>query len=132
MTKRYYLCDIIGTGDEFDPYRPAVADAGVNWAWVAPDSVNGHPTGTWGMAIVATDKHAALRSNPQIDALPEFPLDGKMNAINTAASSALSAALSKRGIDVSWGGTAGYREVLQSIGRTNNPAFNIDDFDVSE
>lgn len=133
MAKRYYLCDIIGTGDETDPYRPAVADEGVSWVGDIPvDANTGQPLSTWALVLVATNNHAKLRNKPRIDALPDFPLDGRMNAINTAASAALTAALQKRGISIQWGGTDGYRSIVQAIGKKNAESFNIDNFDVAE
>jgi hypothetical protein len=133
MSKRYYLCDVIGDGTEYNPFRPAVADANVSWVGDIPvDLQTGQPLYAWALVLVATDKHQSLRSDSRINALPDFPLDGRMNAINNAAAAGLTTALQKRGISVNWGGTAGYRDVLQEVGRRNNANFNIDNFDVAE
>ena len=53
--RRYYLCDVIGTGSRSDPYRAIVANLGVNHVAVldAPASAAG-----W-YQIVATDQPGA-------------------------------------------------------------------------
>lgn len=132
MSKRYYLCDIIGTGSDMDPYRPAVADHGVAWVGVIESNPEtGAPSHADTIVLVETDNHAKLRADSRIDALPDFVLDGKMNAINSAARTAMSAALSRRKFSISSINNAdGYREALQQIGRQRSPQFNIDAFDV--
>jgi hypothetical protein len=133
VAKRYYICDVIGTGDETNPFRPAVADYNVSWTGSIPvDMVTGQPLYTWAFVLVATDDHTVLRSDKRIDTMPDFPLDGRMNAINSAASKALENALSRRGISLTWNSTEGYREVLQAIGKRLGPNFDIDKFDVTE
>lgn len=132
MSKRYYLCDIIGTGSDMDPYRPVVADYGVAWVGVIESNPEtGAPIHADTLVLVETDNHAKLRADSRIDALSDFVLDGKMNAINSAARTAMSAALSRRKFSASSINNAdGYREALQQIGRQRSPQFNIDAFDV--
>lgn len=133
MSKRYYLCDIIGDGSEYNPYRPAVADHGVAWVGVIESNPEtGAPIHADTLVLVETDNHAKLRADSRIDALHDFVLDGKMNAINSAARTAMSAALSRRKFSISSINNAdGYRDALQQIGRQRSPQFNIDAFDVS-
>lgn len=133
MSKRYYICDIIGTGDETDPFRPAVADHGVAWAGVIDsDPETGQPIHETTLVVVETENHAALRKDNRIDALPDFALDGKMTAINTQARNGMLNALQKRGFVTSAINNAdGYRDALQQIGRQRGKAFDIDQFDVS-
>lgn len=133
MSKRYYLCDIIGDGSEYNPYRPAVADHGVAWVGVIESNPEtGAPIHSDTIVLVETDNHAKLRADNRIDALPGFVLDGKMTAINSTARTAMNAALSRRKFSTSSINNAdGYREALQQIGRQRSPQFNIDAFDVS-
>lgn len=139
MTKRFYVTKIRGDGTEDNPYRPAVADHGVNWSGsIVTDNDEsspnyGKPLYADCLVVVATDKHSTLRADPDIDALPDYPLDGKVSSINTATKNAMIAALQRRGFrtdDVS--NTDGFRDLVQSIGRQRDPAFNVDNFDVSE
>lgn len=132
MSKRYYLCDIIGTGDDMDPYRPAIADHGVAWVGaVESNPQTGRPLHANTIVLVETDNHARLRADPRIDPLPDFALDGKMTAINTAARNAMQAVLTRRGFVTSTLNNAdGYRDALQAIGRQRSPTFNVDSFDV--
>lgn len=134
MSKRYYISKIVGTGSEVDPFRPKVADYGVSWAGsIESNPITGKPVYPDCMVIVATVNHGVLMADPVIDAMPDFPLDGKLSAINTGTKTAMLNALTARGFDVTGlGNTDGYRDVLQKIGLQRSPAFNIDNFDVAE
>ena len=132
MSKRYYLSDIIGTGDIDDPYRPAVADLGVQWVGTIESGPDGRPLYTDCVTLVDTVNHGALRSDPRIDPLPDFPLDGKLSSINASTKSSMDAALSRRGFNLTGiNSSDGYRDVLQKIGQQRSAAFDIDKFDVN-
>lgn len=127
MSKRYYLCDVIGDGSEENPLRPAVADMGVNWVGEISED------GTKCLVLVSTVNHGPIMASKKADALPVFPLDAKTNAMNSAAKNALMAAMEKRGFATGYiSGADGYREVVRGIGRAINPNFNENNFDVSE
>lgn len=135
--KRYYLSNLVGDGSEDNPFRPRVADYGVAWAGSIPTDENpasptyGRPIYGDCLVIVDTVDHNVLRQDSAIDALPDFPLDGKVSGINAAAKNAMNAALERRGFStLSLIGVDGYRDTLQAIGRQRDPAFNIDKFDV--
>lgn len=133
MSKRIYLSRIIGDGTENNPYRPAVQDHGVNYSGSMLSDPDGKPLHGECLVIVATSNHAKLRNDPNLDPLPDFPMDGKVSSINTATKNAMIVALQKRGFSTSGvSNTDGFRELVQSIGRQRDPAFNIDNFDVSE
>lgn len=134
MSKRYYISKIVGTGDEFDPFRPKIADYGVAWVGsIESDPVTGRPIHPDCVVLVATANHAMLKGDPDIDAMPNFPLDGKLSAITNATKTAMYDALTARGFDTSGlVNTDGYRDVLQKIGLQRSPAFDIDNFDVVE
>lgn len=133
MSKRYYLCDILGDGTEENPFRPAVADHGVNWSGEVSTGDDGRPNKNFALAVVATNNHGKLLSDSRIDPLPEFPLDGKISAMHTAAKNGLTTAMQKRGIPTDLLSTSdGYREAIRGIGRYLNPNFHENNFDVSE
>lgn len=133
MSKRYYLADIIGDGTETNPYRPAVADHGVAWVGVIDsDPETGAPLHANTLVCVETENHAKLRADTRIDPLPDFALDGKLTAINTAARNGMLKALTKRGFSTAAINNAdGYRDALQQIGRQRGAVFDINNFDVS-
>lgn len=132
MSKRYYLSDLIGAGDHLDPIRPAVADLGVNWVGAIESGPDGRPLYADCIVMVNTPNHAVLRSDPRIDSLPDFPLDGKLSSINAPTKSAMDAALTRRGFNLTGiNSSDGYRDVLQKIGKQRSAAFDIDKFDVN-
>ena len=133
MAKRYYLTDIIGDGTEENPFRPAVADLGVSWVGSIPTGDDGRPLKSWALVMVAAQNHALVRTKPGVDALPDFPLDGKLNSINQSARQGLDQALTKRGLSPTiYNGADGYRDVIRAVGRANDPAFDENNFDVAE
>lgn len=131
--KRYYISKIIGDGTFPDPYRPKIATYGVDWSAVIHSDESGHPLFAEVLAIVATNNHAQLRNDPDIDPLPDFPLDGKVSAIQQKTKTDMFAKLAARGFDIAGLDNAdGYRDVLQAIGRQRSANFNIDALDVAE
>lgn len=130
--KRYYVCDIIGDGSFENPYRAAVADGTVNAAVTMPNSDpnTGAPLGNWCLCMVATGNHARLNGRAGIDAMPDFPLDGKVSAIQTATRNAVSARLSARGIPDVFSNSDGYREVIRKLGQQLQPDFSENNFDI--
>ena len=139
MAKRYYLSNIIGDGTDSDPtpttgpFRVAIADLGVSFvAQIPTDPVTGRPTKTWALALVNTDNHARLINTPGVDALPDFPLDGKVSAVNNITKTKMLASMTRRGIDKGFvDGTDGYRDVIRGIGKQVDQSFDENNFDVN-
>jgi hypothetical protein len=135
MAKRFYLCDIIGDGSIENPYRAAVADLGVNHVSVFPpqDPNTGQYTRPHCLVLVNASNHSALRADKRLDALPDFPLDGKVDAIENTAKVGMRNVLGKRGFSREHATNKdGYREVIRSIGRELDPGFDENDLDASE
>lgn len=134
MPKRYYISPIVGDGTEFNPFRPKVADYGVAWAGSIPsDPVTGRPTSAWALVVVNAKNHAALLADGAIDALPDFPLDGKVRSVHTATKNNMVSKMKKRGIDTAFiAGTGGYREVIRGVGKLLDAQFDENNFDVAE
>lgn len=131
--KRYYLTDILGDGTEDNPFRPAIAEVAQSWVGTIPTDQDGRPTSTWALVLVAAKEHGPIKAAKGVDALPEFPLDGKVLAINAQARAALDNALAKRGIptDVVQN-KDGYREVIRALGQKLDATFNEDNFDIAD
>lgn len=131
--KRYYLSPIIGDGSESDSFRPKIADYGVSWVGVIPsDPVTGRPLHEFALVLVEAVNHAAILADTTIDALPDFPLDGKVSAINTATKNRMISTLERRGIDTSFVSNAdGYRDMIRGIGKGLDLNFDENHFDVT-
>lgn len=131
--KRYYISPIIGDGTEFNPFRPKIADYGVAWVGSIPSDPNtGQPLFNWTLVMVNAVNHGTVLADNAIDALPDFPLDGKVSAINTATKNAMLTKLEARGIDTAFIGNAdGYRDVIRGIGQKLEPTFSENNFDVN-
>lgn len=129
--KRYYISPIIGDGSIDNPYRPKVADYGVPWAGLIPTDQDGKPVAVWALVLVSAANHAKLLADKDIHGLPDFPLDGKVSAIQNATKNVMKARLAARGIDTAFiDGTDGYREVVRGIGRKLQADFDENNFDV--
>lgn len=139
MAKRYYICDIIGDGSDVPPtpttghFRPIIADLGVSWVGTIPsDPATGRPLYSWALVMVNTENHARVIEVSGVDALPDFPLDGKVNAINNMTRSRMDAVLNKRGINPAFvSNSDGYRDVIRGIGKTLEASFDENNFDVA-
>ena len=131
--KRYYLSPIVGVGTEADPYRPKIADYGVGWVGVIPsDPTTGKPLFSFALVLVEALNHAAILADTTIDALPDFPLDGKVSAVNTGTKNRMVADLQARGLDTSLiGNSDGYPDVIRGIGKALDPGFDENHFDVA-
>ena len=134
MSKRYYVCDIIGDGSEYNSYRPAVADYDVSWSAQIPSSLEtGKPLYTNCLVIVGTANHGVLNRDAKIDAMPDFPPIGKLSAMQSQAKSAMEAMLARRGFSTATvQASDGYKDLIQALGKQRNSSFNVDDFDVVE
>lgn len=132
MSKRYYLCDIIGDGSEENPFRPAVANYNVSWTGPIETGEDGRPIHANTIVLVNTENHTQLRNDPKIDPMAEYPLDGKISGLSVAAKNMCYASMVKHGFSTQQlnSTTLGYREVLQEMGRQRSPVFDIDNFDV--
>lgn len=132
MAKRYYVCDVIGDGSEFNPYRAKIADMGVSWVGVIPTDATGKPVKTWALALVDTVNHARLSATAGIDQMPDISLDIKTSAISTASRSQLSSMLSRRGIStVNISSTDSYKDIINDVGRSLDASFTADNFDIA-
>lgn len=135
MAKRYYLCPVIEVNDP-DLGRLVKPDlpAGTTFAaaGIPIDPVTGDPLSSWTLVIVAAPDHRALLQDVKLDALPEFPLDAKINAMQAAARVALQAALTRRGIAVDVQSADGFRDLVRQIGRKVDTNFHENALDVSE
>lgn len=132
-TKRYYLSTIIGDGTEENPYRSACAAHGVNFAgMVSSDPETGLPNLPWSLVIVSTASHAALLADPNIESLPDFPLDGKTSAISTDVLAAMLVSFQRFNIPATIADTAdGYNEVIRGIGRLMVADFDEKNLDIT-
>ena len=133
MSKRYYLCDIIGDGLEPETaFRPAIAEYSNNWIASIPTNSNGQPSGSSVLTMVAEHNHAVLRGKPGVDQMPDFPLDGKVSSINANAKKVMDTAIANRNIPVDTNSADGYRSVLDQIGKSIDLNFDIDNFDLAD
>lgn len=132
MSKRYYLCDIIGDGSDFDPFRPAVDDLNVpHVATIATDPATGRPSVPWCLVLVATANQARVAAARGVDSLPDVTLDTQVNSIDKSKSDAAKAALQRRGAVVPAVSPGdGYGRFIRGIGRQLQADFDEMNFDV--
>lgn len=130
--KRYFLSPIIGTGTFGDDYRPKISDHGVSHVSVIPTGPDGQPTSDWALCLVEAVNFAPLLTDPALRALPDFPLDVRLSAMSTTARTAAESAVTHFGVAVeTLNFNSGYRELVRSIGRTLEPLFDENNFDVA-
>lgn len=102
MSKRFYLADVLGTGEaDVDEFRPAVADYPVDYSWSLPCDATGRPLNSWGLVEVTRADGAdvvVMANDLRLEALPVADRDTLVLQIDSAALDSLRAALARRGI----------------------------------
>jgi len=102
--KRYYLTDILGTGEaDIDEFRPVPAEYRANFSWSMPSDEDGMPLNDWGLVEVSLASDAALAAmaaDPRLDPLPHVAVGTLIGEIDPDALQLLRAALIRRGINV--------------------------------
>lgn len=133
MAKRYYLSTLIGDGSYENQFRSVPYDYGLNHTTEFPpqDMTTGRYSRNQCLVIVDAVNHTSLLADLRMNAMPDFPLDGKLSAMRSATLSALNNAAAARGYAVTWGSADAYRDVVRSLGKQLNPNFSEDNFDVS-
>lgn len=135
MSKRYYLCDIIGDGSIDSPFRPTIADLGVNHTAVFPpqDPNTGQYQGSTCLVLVATANHAAVMELEGVDPFPDASLDIEWASVDRNRRNQIEAALTRRGlVKPSVDPGDGVRVFIRGVGRMLDSNFDENSFDVSE
>jgi hypothetical protein len=124
--KRYYLAPVVTVPDpDLGQLRQVDIPDGFNYSAAIGN------TGSWALIIVAAQDHRTLTSNSKLVPLPDFPLDGKVSAIQKATKDQLVARAQQRlGITISADNVDGYRELIRDLGTRVDPNFHEDNFDV--
>ena len=143
--KRYMICPVIGTGQGGpggNPYRAAVADvSGANvTSLIKSDHNTGAPLYNFAFCRVATAgsfASAAAVSNSYT--FPDFPLDAQLSQMDADVRAAMVQSVPAYDLDgqglhltIPNGDTDSFRTVIIAVAQQFEPAFNADNFDVSE
>lgn len=145
--KRYYLLDIVAVnhpefGTVYKNALQAYMEArGIRIDYqggqIGIDPSTGLPTQKVTVALVGGIDHARLRGAPGIVQLPNVSHDMKVSAIQTGVKLAAKAAIKALGVadaevEAVWSNSDGFRDILNYHGRSNDPAFDVDNFDIDE
>lgn len=140
--KRYYVCNIIGSGSStFDAHRPAIADIvdpatflkAFNYTDVFAINADGSLKFPWCLVIASGANQTLATGDPDIDQMPDYSLDVKISAMDVPTKAAILAKLAARGIDTtSLSNSDSYRALIQLLGQIHVPTFSADSFDVAD
>jgi len=150
--KRYYICEIVGSGSgPEDPQRPRVVDffvrfrdedpkpvyedeylAGqVRWNYVLrTDPTTGKPYHTWTVVALEAPTQLAVRLDPGVRMLPDWPIGGTIGGLSAVDRAAFNDILTRFRINLGtiptsrrWGG------VIEDMLRQHEAHVLIDEFD---
>jgi hypothetical protein len=132
--RRYLLSPVVGSGTRADPYRAKVRDllAGQNAGVVSliPTGPDGKPIARWCLCLVDAPNLTAVLADAAVGALPDFPLDVKVNAMALQTRLALTAVLAAFQVDTGIVVRAdAFRNVVRAIGQALDPSFDENNFD---
>jgi hypothetical protein len=140
--KRYAVCKVIGDGQAPETaFRAAIEDVidpttgakAFSTSTVLASNPDGTPKYPWCLVVATGRRFDLAQTNPDIDLMPDLPLDVKISAMQTATKAAMTSKMQARGIDTSLvGNSDGYRDVIRALGQLHAPSFNENAFDVSE
>ena len=104
-----------------------------------PSKPDGSPKYRFAFCLVATDNLSAVLAVSNLYALPDYPLDGRMDGMESDARLGLVQSAGAYDLDglglhpaTAHTDSDGYRDVLTRMARTFEPAFSLDSFDVRE
>lgn len=126
MSKRFYVSkvELIEGGDGLEA-RVAAAKYGAVVAQNINIGPDGQPTSTWTLAIIDAENHTLADSDPDCILLPAFALDSKVSSMHFPTKTVMVNRLNEFGIDTSFvAGTDGFREIIRTLGRNGNAAFD--------
>lgn len=140
--KRYYVCEIIGSGvSTFDARRPAIVDivdpSRLMSAFVATDvwaeNTDGTPKLPWCFVIASGPNQSLAANVPDVDQLPDIALDAKISTIDAQVKGVILARLAARGIDTTGlRNSDAFRVLLNMLGRLHEADFDVNAFDVQD
>ena len=129
--KRYYVSPMAWI--DHHGWAPKVATfEGVD-AWSAQMPPDPSATGAMAFVVVEAKDHTKILADSTIKPLPEFSFDSRLTALSTDGSTMLNAAITAIGLSsvAVRAKSNDYRDVVRTIGKTNNPAFDENNFDAS-
>jgi hypothetical protein len=141
--KRYYLSKIKQVTDpilgELAWKHRLQEYAGVDFtvATIQTNAATGTPVHPFVLALVGGIDHKQFKDDPELIAMPAVAHDTKVSAIHTATKLACKQRIRQLGhsqaeVDEVWNNADGLRDVLLHYGRLNDPAFDVNDFDIDE
>ena len=89
------------------------------------------------LVLVGRIDHQAFQNDDELVPMPDVSKDIKISAIQTAQKVKVKNAIKKLGltdgeINEVWDNSDGMRDVLNTYGKLNNPAFDCDNFDLND
>lgn len=140
--KRYYLSkikavEIPGMGTAYRHRLQEIPDVEYLGGEIRTDPATGLPTELALLCLVAGVRHAKLKQDPELVALPLVGHDIKVSSIHTATKLKCKADIKALGfpdeeVKAAFDNADGFKDVATHFGRKNNPAFDPDDFDLYE
>jgi hypothetical protein len=121
MSKRFYLCPIIGDGKELSSaFRPKIDNYCKRWTSIP------NPSNTWAICIAGMADHSAPLADPEIIALPDKAYDSELTSLDLADQTKLKQKLRDFGISDTFTAGAKFSDLIDRFGKTFEPYFTID------
>jgi hypothetical protein len=139
--KKYYLSKIYQEIDPpLNPWKHRLQDyPGVEYKGgsIKVDPATGAATEKAMLVLVGAVDHKPFQGDPDLIPMPDFPADGKVAGMHTPTKLSTKGRIVALGhrpedVDSVWNNADGYRDVLNHYGRLNNPAFDVNDFDLTD
>ena len=130
MPLRVYLSPLVGDGTFDNKFRPKIADTGVPWVCVLASNPDGRPKFNWSLVLVNTEDFTALDSDTTLDAFPSADLTTPITSLNTATRNRIQNGLTPRGINLTITNYATVGDLIDAVGKIQNPRFSLSSLSV--
>lgn len=128
--RQYAVCEMVGEGTMTSPYRPKVADYGVNYVIVVSPTAIGNEENLWVLAMISgtSDDIRAMGKDPQIEVLPFGPenLSQSWTSLGTRQQRTTYAneVTAYTGVTVTRDDPRTLYEIITALGEALDPTFN--------
>lgn len=131
MAIRVYLSPVVGDGSDLNPYRPKIADRGVNFAAIMSGGPGGSPRFTWALCACSAADWTAVDADADLSAIP-VPLETTIQSLNNPTRNRIQGYLNSRSIPLTVSDYATIGALVEAIGRIQEPTFTLTGFGVRD
>ena len=100
MSQRWFLCPIVGTGGDKDPYRSRLRDLGITHVSHIPSNPDGTPQFSWCICLASANDFTVVDADVLIDGFPGVQLSDTLGSFSAAVRDKVQTVLTNHGVNL--------------------------------